>query len=276
MRVLSSGGGTMTKVGIALAVLMAGVLAAADTVQAQPLGTFRWQQEPYCNVLTLNVVQNGGVYQLTGFDDECGAPARSAANGTAFQNPDGSIGMGLTVITPSGQSMHLDATFSISTLSGTWRSDTNATGPWVFTPGPGHPADARPAPSSTVVIEGPGVGLPVTTELQRQVTALNETIVTPRAGRWSINKLLPLSVIACVGENQGMLFITVDGVPIRNSVVYAGPAGFSGVLSGVTLNPISAGAHVLGIGAQCFSGAGVPTSVNVSVPFTSSSVTVLP
>ena len=131
---------------LVLAFLMIGTLTAVGTVQAQSLGTFRWQQEPYCNVITLDVVQRGGVYQLTGFDDECDAPARGAVNGTAFQNPDGSIGMGLSVITPSGQSFHLDVTVSLGTLSGTWRSDTNATGVWVFTPGPRHPANARPCP----------------------------------------------------------------------------------------------------------------------------------
>lgn len=259
---------------LVMAFLMIGTLTAAGTVQAQSLGTFRWQQEPYCNVITLDVVQRGGVYQLTGFDDECDAPARGAVNGTAFQNPDGSIGMGLSVITPSGQSFHLDITVTLSTLSGTWRSDTNATGAWVFTPGPRHPANARPAPSSTVVIEGPGVGFPATIVVQGQLTNLNETIVTPKAGHLSTNKLLSGALIRCGTEVQGMFFITVDGVPIRNSVVYAGPAGFSGVLSGVTLNPFSAGSHVLGIGVQCFPG-GVPTVVN-SNGVTISSVTVLP
>jgi len=103
----------------------------------------------------------------------------------------------------------------------------------------------------------------------------NEAILTQRAGRWSIKKSLSNSAMTCVGEFQGMFFITVDGVPIRNSVVYASRTGFSGVLSGVTLDPIPAGSHVLGIGAQCFAGAGVPASVDLII-FTSSSVTVLP
>jgi hypothetical protein len=96
----------MKTVGIPFAFLMVELLTAAAAVQAQPLGTFRWQQEPYCNVITLNVVQSGGVFELDGFDDECGAPLRGAVDGTAFQNLDGSIGMGLTVVTSGGQSFH--------------------------------------------------------------------------------------------------------------------------------------------------------------------------
>ena len=44
--------------------------AAAD---AQSLGTFRWQLQPYCNVVTLAVTQVGGIYRVEGTDDRCGA-----------------------------------------------------------------------------------------------------------------------------------------------------------------------------------------------------------
>ncbi len=50
---------------------------------AQPLGTFRWQQQPYCNVFTVSVEQNGGIYTLDGFDDQCGAAVRAAVAGLA-------------------------------------------------------------------------------------------------------------------------------------------------------------------------------------------------
>src|SRR5262245_65437414 len=108
----------MTRAVVTLAVLMVGALVAADAVQAQPLGAFRWQQEPYCNVITLSIVQVAGVYQLNGFDDECGAAARSAVTGTAFLNPDGTIGMGLTVVPAGGVSFDLDARLALSPLMG--------------------------------------------------------------------------------------------------------------------------------------------------------------
>ena len=37
--------------------------SAAD---AQSLGTFRWQLQPFCNVVTVNVIQQGAVYTLDG------------------------------------------------------------------------------------------------------------------------------------------------------------------------------------------------------------------
>ena len=54
------------------------VLLSAVLAGAQPLGSYRWQQQPYCNVLTLNVVQVGAIYQLDGSDDQCGAATRAA------------------------------------------------------------------------------------------------------------------------------------------------------------------------------------------------------
>jgi hypothetical protein len=48
------------------AVLMA-TMAASDTpTMAQPIGTFRWQTEPHCNVLTLTVTAQSGTFQLQG------------------------------------------------------------------------------------------------------------------------------------------------------------------------------------------------------------------
>jgi hypothetical protein len=222
-------------------------------------------------VITLNVVQSGGVFELDGFDDECGAPLRGAVDGTAFQNLDGSIGMGLTVVTSGGQSFHLDATIGISTLSGTWRTDTNASGAWVFTPGPGQPGSARPAPSTTVVIDSPGRNLPATLVDQFGFDLLEETVVTPKTGRLSINKSVRAS-INCGGAPEGYLFLILDGVPLRNSVVYTFEI-FQGVLTGVTLNPTQAGPHVVGVGGQCFSGSPAGGSY---ATVTISSVTVLP
>ena len=36
--------------------LAAAALATPQAAAAQALGTFRWQQQPYCNVITVNVV----------------------------------------------------------------------------------------------------------------------------------------------------------------------------------------------------------------------------
>ncbi len=117
------------------------VLLSAVLAGAQPLGSYRWQQQPYCNVLTLNVVQVGVIYQLDGSDDQCGAATRAAVVGIAFLNPNGTVGMGLTVVTtPGGTPLHIDATLSLATISGTWRDNTGNTGPFTLTPAGGYPA----------------------------------------------------------------------------------------------------------------------------------------
>ena len=50
----------------ALRVLVVGLLWSSAPVAAQPLGTFRWQQQPYCNVFTLVVEQKAGSTRSTG------------------------------------------------------------------------------------------------------------------------------------------------------------------------------------------------------------------
>lgn len=118
----------------------------ARPAAAQTVGTFRWQQQPYCNVVTLTVVQQSGIYQVDGFDDQCGAATRAAVTGMGFPNPNGTIGFGLTVVTtPGGTPLHIDATITLAALSGTWRDSSGATGAWTFTPGAAAPGSTRPA-----------------------------------------------------------------------------------------------------------------------------------
>jgi len=134
---------------IAIAIATVGfAFAAAAPAAAQPLGSFRWQLQPYCNVITLAVVQQGGQYQLDGLDDQCGAAVQASVVGLAFQNPNGSIGFGLNIVTaPGGTPVHVDATISIATLSGTWRDSAGNSGTFIFTPGAGVPGAPRPVPS---------------------------------------------------------------------------------------------------------------------------------
>ena len=69
---------------------------------AQPLGTFTWQQQPYCNRLTLTVTVTGQVFTLDGFDDGCGAAVRSTATGVATLNPNGSASLGISIMGSGG------------------------------------------------------------------------------------------------------------------------------------------------------------------------------
>lgn len=117
----------------------------AAPAAAQSLGVFRWQLQPFCNVVTLNVTQTGSVYTLDGYDDQCGASTRASAVGTAFPNPNGTIGLGLTVVlTPGAAPLQIHATISLATVSGTWRDSAGNSGAFVYNPAvaPGSP---RPA-----------------------------------------------------------------------------------------------------------------------------------
>jgi hypothetical protein len=132
---------------------LAGLLtcaALASDAAAQPLGTFRWQLQPFCNVVTMAVTQSGAVYRLEGTDDQCGNAADAASvTGTAFPNADGTIGFGLNIVTtPGGRPLHVDAEITLAAFSGTWRDSAGATGTFAFTPGAGTGGRARPLPSS--------------------------------------------------------------------------------------------------------------------------------
>lgn len=127
-------------------------LALPASVTAQSLGTFRWQLQPYCNLLTVTVTQVGALYRVEGTDDQCGAGRdRAAVQGLAFQNPDGTIGFGLTIVTaPGGAAVHVDAEISLASLSGTWRSPGGIAGTFTFTPGAPAPGSPRPVAASAV------------------------------------------------------------------------------------------------------------------------------
>ena len=82
---------------------MALLAAAPGRAAAQTLGTFRWQLQPYCNVITVTITQVGGTYRVEGTDDQCGGGRDQASvQGMAFANPDGTIGFGLTIVTAPG------------------------------------------------------------------------------------------------------------------------------------------------------------------------------
>jgi hypothetical protein len=123
----------------------------SQAADAQSLGTFRWQLQPYCNVLTVVVTQVGAVYRVEGTDDQCGATTRASVIGTAFQNPNGSIGFGLNVVAaPGGAAAPIDATIALATLSGTWRDSGGGSGTFAFTPGAGTGGSPRSTPTATV------------------------------------------------------------------------------------------------------------------------------
>lgn len=126
------------------------IVGGTGRATAQPLGSFTWQLQPFCNRITTQVTQNGAIYTLDGFDDQCGAGQRAPLAGIATPNPDGTIGFGLTIVTvPGGRPVHVDARIPFPTLSGPWSDSAGNSGTLVFN-GNGAGA-ARPAPPSAGV-----------------------------------------------------------------------------------------------------------------------------
>jgi hypothetical protein len=112
--------------------VVAAQLMAVAPVFAQPLGTFTWQLQPYCNRLTLTVVQSGGVFTLDGYDDQCGTTP-ATASGVAVLAADGSVRIGLTVITSeAAHPFHIDVTLGAGSLSGKWTDNRFDEGAFAF------------------------------------------------------------------------------------------------------------------------------------------------
>jgi hypothetical protein len=138
-----------------------GALSSAPA-QAQSIGTLTWQLQPYCNRVTLTITQNGGIYTLDGFDDQCGAAQRAPLVGIATPNPDGSIGFGLNIVTvPSGLSVHVESRVSLGTLGGPWTDSAGNSGTLVFNGAAAGAARPAPTVSGTVLAVGsiPGTAL---------------------------------------------------------------------------------------------------------------------
>ncbi len=136
----------MSHVRTALSALVVVGSLWSTPAMAQPLGTFRWQLLPYCNVVTLNVAQQGALYTLDGTDDRCAAAQAASARGIAFLNPNGTVGFGVTMVQPGGVPVHLEATISMASLGGSWRDSSGASGNFVFLPGAGLGGPPRQVP----------------------------------------------------------------------------------------------------------------------------------
>jgi hypothetical protein len=213
-----------------MATLAYGLVASLGVTpaEAQGLGTFRWQLQPFCNVVSLVVVQQGATYALTGFDDQCGdGAAQSGAVGAAFLNPDGSIGMGLTIVTPGGPAAHVDVVIQLSSLSGTWRDADGNTGPFLFNPGTATGAP-RPAPSGGGGTPAPGT---VTTE-----SLAAGAVTTPKLADGAVNavKLAPGAVgAAALNPSEVLTGVTagpgLTGGGSAGSVVLGAAFGGTGV-----------------------------------------------
>ncbi|MGD9904660.1 MAG: tail fiber domain-containing protein [Vicinamibacterales bacterium] len=133
------------------------VAVTAAPAFALSLGTFSWQLQPYCNVVSVNVTGVAGVYTVEGFDDQCGAATRAPLTGVATPNPDGTIGFGMNLVTsPGGRGIHLEARITMGGLTGPWTDSDGNTGTFAFNQRTG--GSPRPVPTGAAMIP-PAFGL---------------------------------------------------------------------------------------------------------------------
>lgn len=139
-----------------IAIVGAATFGAANRASAQPLGTFRWNTAPFCNVLSLTVTQVGATFTLDGFEEQCGGNPRLPTHGVAVPQPNGTVTLGLTVVSSPGNPdpWNLEAVISPATVSGTWRDSAGGSGNFVFNPA-GTSGGPRPTPSPSGSIPGP-------------------------------------------------------------------------------------------------------------------------
>jgi hypothetical protein len=215
---------------VALAVWLA--LLGGTAASAQPLGTFRWQIQPYCNILSISVVQQGGVYLLNGTDDQCGASVQASVTGLAFQNPSGSIGFGLTVVTaPGGASIHIDATVNIATLNGAWRDSTGRAGTFIFTPGAGTGGTSREPPPPGFPVAAYAGGNQLVELTPADVVVRSVTLNAPVPGRVIINASGYFLFQSAVAADGARCSITTTEEVDFNRLIIAGESAVSSTTS---------------------------------------------
>jgi hypothetical protein len=101
---------------------------------AQGLGTFRWQLAPHCNVLTVDVERKGSLYELIGYDDQCGQGQPVTLSGVAVQFNPYIVQMSAAITAPNGTVSGLRAVIVVSSLSGDWWDEYGNTGDARFNP----------------------------------------------------------------------------------------------------------------------------------------------
>lgn len=274
-------------VALLLVCAIGAVCPAAAT--AQVIGTFTWQTQPYCNVVTVQVIQQGPLYQLIGTDSLCGA-GTAPVTGTAVP-AGGNVVFGMTAALPTGRAAHLSATISLATLSGTWNDADGNNGVFAF--GAAAAGAARPAPASVsaitvnqfapTVYAGSGSATTVArsdhdhdaryyTKAESDATRAEvlfsagsavttadfssnsvRTVTTTRAGRLDASMSFSFNNIICTSGTP-VFYLSVDGVVLPESRVGNNSGTYHGYLRGVTTTPLAAGQHSIGTVIDCPTG----------------------
>ena len=217
----------MTSIRVRLALCAFGAtLLAASAASAQVFGTFPWQMQPYCNVVTLTLTSTPAGFTLDGTDNQCGGVNTSSAVGVASFNASGLVNVNFTVVTaPSGKAIHVAAVVSPADGNGTWTDSVGNSGTFVLAGAvPGLPP--RPMPTSglgasvittTEIAAGAVGGSDIdTTEVQARVTG------TCTAGQ-AVSAVNADGTVTCAATDVAVQFRAVGqpAIPAPTSTVVA-------------------------------------------------------
>lgn len=183
------------------------------------LGTFRWQMQPYCNMVTLTLTNSPAGFGLQGTDDGCGAGDQASAVGVATFNASANVRLNFTIVTPpAGVPVHVSALVSPSNGTGTWTESVGNTGTFAFFGArPGLPA--RPVPPS-----GLAPSVVTTTEIAPGAVGLSDIntgqVQARVAGTCPANQAMSgvgaSGTVSCVPTGR-MTGLTLDGQAVTLS-----------------------------------------------------------
>jgi len=153
---------------------------AATGASAQVFGTFSWQMQPFCNVVTMTITQIPSGFTIDGHDEQCAAIKRASSVGMALINPDGTVGLNFTIVTaPGGKGVSVAAVISPVTGSGSWTDSVGNSGTFVLSgamaglpPRPTPASGIGPSTITSIEIAPAAVGVTQvnTTQVQARVT----------------------------------------------------------------------------------------------------------
>ncbi len=117
--------------------LVAGLVLVASALPSvasgQVFGTFPWQMQPYCNIVTLTLTSTPAGFTLDGTDNQCGATNKASAVGVASFGATGNVALNFSIVTaPAGKAVHVSAVVSPANGAGTWTDSVGNSGTFAF------------------------------------------------------------------------------------------------------------------------------------------------